>query len=138
MFKKILIFGMFFLTCLMIFSGCTDYGYEFHSSVTGGNGKITLEDETFLRKVRLCSESFCKLECPENSYSIYRLGGKKGSHQLTFIAIPDEGFQVKEWLFNDKIVENNNTNSYTAKVSNHDNYTGIISVVFEQNAKHNI
>jgi hypothetical protein len=59
------------------------------------------------------------------------LGGKKGSRELTFIASPDEGYQVKEWLFNGKIVEGNKTNSYKAIVSSEQNYIGVISVRFE-------
>ena len=132
MIKKIICLGVVLIICLGLFTGCGNgYGYQFHYSVIDGNGEITVEDEAFLRKVRLCSESLCELECPENSHVIQRLGGKKGSHQLTFVATPDEGFQVKEWLFNGEIVEGNNTISYTAKVSSEQNYYGVIAVVFE-------
>lgn len=114
-----------------LLSGCVDYGYEFHYSVIGGNGEIVVEDENLLDSVRLCSEGFCELNCPENSHFISRMGGKRGSHQVTFTAVPDEGFQVKEWLFNDKIVEENITTSYTATVTSNHNYKGVIAVVFE-------
>jgi hypothetical protein len=59
------------------------------------------------------------------------LGGKMGSRELTFIATPNEGYQVKEWLFNGKIVEGNKTNSYKVIVSSEQNYCGVISVRFE-------
>jgi hypothetical protein len=57
--------------------------------------------------------------------------GKKGWRELTFIASPDEGYQVKEWLFNGKIVEGIKINSYKAIVSSEQNYCGVISVRFE-------
>lgn len=130
---KILVMGVALIMCLCLFAGCgNDCGYQFHYSVVGGNGEITVENEAFLRKVQLCSESpMCGLECPDNSHLIQRLGGEKGSHQLTFIATPDEGYQVKEWIFNGDIVEGNKSDLYTAKVSSEQNYYGIIAVVFE-------
>jgi len=131
MVKKIFSFG---LLLIMIFAlaACADYGYQFHYSVIDGNGEITIENENLLRKVDMCSEvPWCELECPENSHVISLLGGKKGSRELTFIAIPDEGYQVKEWLFNGEIVESNQTNSYKAKVSSEQDYNGVISVRFE-------
>ncbi len=130
--KKLLVLGISLIMCIGLFSGCSDYGYQFHYSVIGGNGEITVEDEAFLRKVNLCNEGpWCELGCPENSHVINRLGGKKGSHELTFIAIPNEGYQVKEWLFNGEIVEGNKTNSYKAKVSSEQDYNGVIAVRFE-------
>ena len=51
---------------------------------------------------------------------------------MTFLAIPDEGYQVKEWIFNGKVVEGNKTNTYTAEVSKKENYNGVIEVVFEK------
>ena len=113
--------------------GCSDYGYSFHFRVVGGNGEITAENSNLLTSAELCNESvFCELDCPEGSYVISRLGNKKGTGPITFLAIPDEGYQVKEWLYNGKVVEGNKTNTYTAIVTNKDNYNGVIEVVFEK------
>ena len=138
--KKICIF-----MCLLSFSlfliGCIHetYGYQFHFYVDGGNGTISIETTpSFNPDVILCSESgdMCSLNCSENSYYVCLLGGKNGSYELTFIATPDAGYQVKEWTFNGEQVLDNKTNLYTATVSNKENYNGIISVVFEK-ASHN-
>ena len=131
MIKKIILIGVALIMCLGLFVGCVDYGYDFHFSVIDGNGEITVENEAWLRNVKLCSEtSMCDLECSENSRVISCLGNKKGN-ELTFIAIPDEGYQVKEWIFNGEIVEGNKTTSYKAKVTSEQNYYGVISVRFE-------
>ena len=124
--------GALIIMSIGLFAGCSDYGYNFHYSVIDGNGEITIEDEALLRKVDMCNETpRCELECPDNSYVISRLGGKKGRHKLTFVAMPDEGYQVKEWLFNGEVVEGNKTNSYEAIVLSEQNYNGVISVRFE-------
>ena len=129
--KKLLVLGISLIMCIGLFSGCSDYGYQFHYSVIGGNGEITLDNEALLRKVKLCNEGpWCELECEDTSQFIMLLGGKKGQ-QLKLIAIPNEGYQVKEWLYNGKIVEGNKTTSYKAKVSSEQNYYGVISVRFE-------
>lgn len=60
-----------------------------------------------------------------------RLGGKKGHHVLTFVAKPNDGYQVKYWLFNGQIVENNKSNTFTGKVTSDQNYCGVIAVDFE-------
>ena len=119
---------MLSLGVLFSFSGCTDYGYWFHYRVEGGNGGIEVETN---RQIRRCNEDKCGLDCPINSHFIALIGGKRGSHTLTFIATPNEGYQVKEWIFNGKTVEGNKSNTYTASVSNKDNYNGVIIVVFE-------
>lgn len=114
-------------------TSCSDYGYQFHFSVVGGNGEITIENEISARRVKLCSDEarWCELECPDSSHIAMLLGGKKGSRELTFIATPNEGYQVKEWLFNGQIVENNKSNTFTAKVSSEQYYCGVIAVEFE-------
>ena len=56
----------------------------------------------------------------------------EGEGELTFIAIPKEGYRVKEWVFNEKVVEGNNTDTFTAKVSSDLNYKGVIAVRFEK------
>lgn len=132
--NKTVIILIVILTLAMSFmlAGCKDYSYRFHYRVIGGNGEIVPE-ENWIEAAELCSESeFCELgDCPDGSYVIRRLGSRKGS-MLTFLAIPDEGYQVKEWIFNGKVVEGNKTNTYTAEVSKKENYDGVIEVVFEK------
>jgi hypothetical protein len=132
---KILTMGVLIIMSIGIFAGCgeNDYGYKFHFDVDGGNGEITIENEISVRRVKLCSDEaqWCELECADSSHIAMLLGGKKGSRELTFIATPNEGYQVKEWLFNGEIVEGNKTTSYKAKVSSQQNYNGVISVRFE-------
>ena len=132
--NKAVIILIVMLTFILLFmlAGCKDYGYSFHFRVIGGNGEIVPE-ENWIEAAELCSESeFCELDnCPEGSYVIRRLGSRKGS-RLTFLAIPDEGYQVKEWIFNGKVVEGNKTNIYTARVTKKENYNGVIEVVFEK------
>lgn len=129
---KIITMGVLIIMSLTMTS-CTDYGYQFHFSVVGGNGEITIENEISERRVKLCSDEsqWCKLECADSSHIAMLIGGKKGWRELTFIASPDEGYQVKEWLFNGKIVEGNKTTSYKAIVSSEQNYCGVIAVEFE-------
>ena len=133
--NKTVIILIVILTLVMSFmlAGCKDYGYRFHCRVIGGNGEIVPEESSWIEAAELCSESeFCELDnCPEGSYVIRRLGSRKGS-RLTFLAIPDEGYQVKEWIFNGKVVEGNKTNTYTARVTKKENYNGVIEVVFEK------
>lgn len=138
--KKIYIF-MCLLSFSLLLTGCIHetYGYQFHFYVDGGNGTISIETTpSFNADVKLCSESgdMCSLNCSENSYYVCLHGGKNGSRELTFIATPAIGYQVKEWTFNGEQVLDNKTNLYTAKVSNKENYNGVISVVFEK-ASHN-
>lgn len=120
------------LTLSFMLAGCSDYGYYFHCRVIGGNGELAPEESSWAEAAELCSESrHCELDCPEGSYVIRRLGNRIGCI-MTFIAIPDEGYQVKEWKFNGKVVEGNKTNAFTANVTKKENYTGIIEVVFEK------
>ena len=133
--NKAVIILIVILTLAMSFmlAGCNDYGYRFHCRVIGGNGEIVPEESSWIEAAELCSESeFCELDnCPEGSYVIRRLGNRIGCI-MTFLAIPDEGYQVKEWLYNGKVVEGNKTNTYTANVTKKDNYNGVIEVVFEK------
>jgi len=131
-FTKFLTPGVIVIMALGLFAGCTDYGYTFHFDVDGGNGEIAIENENLARKPGLCSEQpSCTLGCSDTSHVVSFMGGKKGSVEITFIAKPDEGYQVKEWRFNGGIVEGNKTNSYKARVSSEQNYNGVISVIFE-------
>lgn len=120
------------LTLSLMLAGCSDYGYSFHYRVVGGNGKIATEKTSFDESSLLCKDAFCELGCPEESRVFHLRGGKNGSRTVTFIAIPDEGYQVKAWLYNGKVVEGNKTNTYTAIVTSEDNYNGVIEVVFEK------
>ena len=134
--KKIYIF-MCLLSFSLLLVGCIHetYGYHFHFYVDGGNGTISIETTpSFNPDVILCSDSgdMCSLNCSENSYYVCLHGGKNGSRELTFIATPDVGYQVKEWTFNGEKVLDNKTNLYTATVSSKENYNGVISVVFEK------
>lgn len=116
-------------------TSCTDYGYEFHFAVINGNGnlsvthpKIDIEN----LEIELCINAHSgELNCPEGSHVFYLLGGQNGSFEFTFIAEPDEGYQVKQWLFNGKIVQENITNSFLAKVTSDTLYQGFIAVEFE-------
>jgi hypothetical protein len=131
---KNLAMGVLIIMSIGLFAGCADYGYSFHFYVDGGNGEITIETTpSYNPSARLCSDdgNLHELECVEGSYHVSLLGGANGFRELTFIAIPNEGYQVKEWLFNGEIVEGNNTTSYKARVSSEENYYGVISVRFE-------
>ena len=134
--KKILV-SMFLLVFGLCLVGCvhSTYGYQFHFYVDGGNGTISIKtSSSFYPDVKLCkdAEDLCTLDCPEESYFVTLFGGEKGSREITFNATPNTGYQVKEWLFNGKIIESNKTNSYIATVSSKENYNGVISVIFEK------
>lgn len=105
----------------------------FHFSVA--EGELTVHTTTsFNPTIKHCKDvdSMCELGCGDNSYFLRFLGSKKGSRELTFIATPKDGYKVKEWTFSGKVVEGNSTNTYTAKVTNEDNYNGVITVKFEK------
>ena len=134
--KKIIV-SMFLLVFGLCLVGCvhSTYGYQFHFYVDGGNGTIKIEtSSSFNPDVKLCKdvEDMCTLDCVEESYFIELNGGEKGSREITFIATPNMGYQVKEWLFNGEIVDGNKTNSYTAIVTSEEDYVGVIAVRFEE------
>ena len=134
--KKIFV-SMYLLAFSLLLVACVHEtcGYQFHFYVDGGNGTISIEStSSFVVEAKLCAEvgEMCSLNCSPNSYFVSLHSGKNCSRELTFIATPDAGYQVKEWTFNGELVVGNKTNSYTATVSNKENYTGIISVVFEK------
>ncbi|MBE5742436.1 MAG: hypothetical protein E7360_03840 [Clostridiales bacterium] len=132
--KKII--AILTMAILLFCSGCAhrEYGYYFHYRVDGGNGQIRIEEKSgFTPEKYFCKDkTWCELNCPENSYCFRGLGRKKGKRIVSFVAIPDDGYQVKEWSFNGTIVEGNKTNTYTATVSNKDKYNGVIAVKFER------
>lgn len=134
--KKILV-NVFLLIFGLCMIGCvhSTYEYQFHFYVDGGNGTISIEtSSSFNPDVKLCkdAEDMCDLDCTEESYFVELNGDEKGSREITFIATPNTGYQVKEWLFNGEIVEDNNTNSYTAIVTSEDGYVGVITVRFQK------
>lgn len=136
--KSIKLFVMVVMLALSmgLFTGCVkeDYGYFFHFYVDEDNGAIKIETtSSFNPRVQLCSDdkNLHELECVDGSQYTMLLGGKDGYRELTFIATPNEGYQVKEWIFNGQIIDGNKTNSYKAKVSYEHNYHGVIAVRFE-------
>ena len=131
--KLFLILGVILFSLFGV-AGCTDYGYYFHYDVDGGNGKIQIYDsisENIIWKCRDENNNACELECSNSSRVAALLGGKNGTATLTFIAIPDEGYVVKEWIFNGKIVDGNKENTFVAKVTSELGYNGVIIVRFE-------
>lgn len=131
MMKRIAILAILLIS-LCSLCGCSTYGYEFHFSVIGDNGEISLENKDNMEFVKSCSDSrACNKGCNETSkYFIFR-GSKRDIKVLTFIAEPNDGYQVKEWRFNGEVVEENKSNTFTATVTYKDDYYGIISVKFE-------
>lgn len=133
--KLFLILGVILFSIVGVV-GCSNngYGYFFHFDVEGGNGIIQIYDSISENSIwRCCDEDnpICELNCSSSSRVAKLLGGKKGSRTMTFIAIPDEGYVVKEWKFNEKIVDGNKTNSFVAEVTSGQGYNGVIVVKFE-------
>ena len=132
--KKIilLLLCLFFMVSI---SGCQNisYGYKFHYYVDEGEGRIVFP-HPFNPIVTRCKDAgpMCELSCPSNSYLISLSGGKYGNPSVTFIAVPEEGYRVKEWLFNGEIIVGNNTDIYTAVVTRDTNYNGVIAIRFEK------
>lgn len=118
---------------LFSFAGCREYSYYYHFSVDGENGVIALQtSDSFNPMVYACSGTEkCTLNCSSESFFIEMAGGKKGAHKLTFIAVPDEGYQIKEWVVNGKVVKGNKTNMYTVNSDICKNYNAVICVRFE-------
>ncbi len=56
---------------------------------------------------------------------------KKYPYQLELTALPDDGYQVKEWTCDGKVVEGNKSNSFIAISSDYTNYRAVITVEFE-------
>lgn len=129
---RVFVLSLVSILCFCSFFGCVDYGYNFHYRVDGGNGVLEIEKAAGFQPTKhLCKESGCELDCPENSYYFQMGGNKRGSNTLTFVAIPDVGYQVQEWSFNGEVVKGNKTNSYIAIVSHKEKYNAVITVKFE-------
>ncbi len=128
------IFIIVFVIVCATFSlvGCRDYGYSFHYRVDGGNGSIQIElPNGYTPRTYKCAEFACILDCPDNSFIVDLRGGKNGSRTLNFIAVPDDGYRVKEWTYNGEVVKDNKANIYSATVSYEEHYTAVIIVSFE-------
>lgn len=133
--KLFLILGVILFSLVGMVS-CTNngYGYFFHYDVEGGNGKIQIYDSISENSIWRCRDAdspICELNCNNSSRVAKLLGGKNGSRTMTFIAIPDDGYVVKEWIYNGKIVDGNKTNSFVAEVTSEQGYNGVVIVRFE-------
>ncbi len=106
------------LTSSIFLSGCVDYEYQYHFYVKGGHGKIVIayKGETIATEM--------------DSPLIMR-GGKTGTHQLEFMAIPDEGYRVKEWMYLGEVVKDNKSNMLISQQVGPENYIVTVSVEFE-------
>ena len=125
------------LMFIMFLTGCKNNGckYNFHFRVEEGNGEIKIQtSSSFNPKVNLCKEmeDMCELNCSEETYLVSLLGAKNSYRELTLIAIPNEGYKVKEWIFNGESVVENDSLIFTAKVDSKLNYNGVIVVKFEK------
>lgn len=84
--KRFLTFIAVFLFSVLT-AGCSDYGYEYHFYVEGGNGNLMVEElldadlDALNQMVTMCDSSsrfYHGINCPDNSKYIVLLGGKKG------------------------------------------------------------
>lgn len=121
---RIIALAVVLFTCLGFLSACIDYGYEFHFSVVGVNGTIVH---------RWWDSPASKWR--ERSSPVIVRGGKKASkeyqYQLGLTAIPDDGYQVKQWTCDGEIVVGNKSNSFIAISADYTNYRAVITVEFE-------
>ncbi len=109
MFKRVCIVLVFILCYTLTSCGIfikKDYGYVFHYVVVGGNGRVV---ELYWQPTLY---EWLEWESPAS-----KMGGENG-HQTELTAIPDEGYQVKQWTCNGDIVENNKTNYLLVRAVN--------------------
>lgn len=109
MFKRACLVLVLVMCCML--TSCDnfikrDYGYVFHFVVVGGNGRVVV------RYWHSTLYEWKEIESP-----IEMLGGEKGQ-RIELTAIPDEGYQVKQWTCNGDIVENNKTNTMLVRAVN--------------------
>ena len=112
LFATVIAFG-----CCIGIGGCTDAIYEYHFYVKGKN------ENGELYAVR--GEELI------NSYDspvLLKGSGKVGT-TMDFIAVPDEGYQVKQWTCNFEVIKEN-INTYVAH-GEKDEYIMVITVEFE-------
>ena len=75
------VIAVLIMTIVLLCSGCVykTYSYCFHYRVDGGNGQIRIEEKPgFTPKKYFCKDTWCELNCPENSYYLRRSGKKGG------------------------------------------------------------
>lgn len=112
--KKVAISLYWIFSCLLLIAfiiivenrllACSDYAYEFYYEITGENGSLVAFEWDGSEPV-------------DSSFSpIVFEGGKKGSYSVEFLAIPEEGYKVKEWVCNGEIVTGNKTNIFVAEL----------------------
>lgn len=134
-FKKIICLLLVLFTLLTSNLGCAirEYGYFVHFYVDGEGGDIMIEtSQSFNPNIYLCTENpMCELNCPPNSYLFYFRGGKTGCRVVNFIANPNDGYKVKEWEFNGKIIDND-TNYCSVCVSNDNDYNSVLVLRFDK------
>lgn len=91
--RKSMIFNIVIPICFALFfvlPACAEYGHEYHLTVTGGNGTL------YAVWGDSAPENETKYEGPTFSLR----DGKGTNVGLKFIAVPDEGYRVKEWRCN--------------------------------------
>lgn len=78
-----------------------------------------------------------KLNIESHAAKVAKIRAKNSYRELTLIAIPNEGYKVKEWIFNGESVVENDSLIFTAKVDSKLNYNGVIVVKFEKIIENN-
>lgn len=113
---RLMLYAVILTSMLGIFSGCRNYGHKYDYRVVGEGGTICMiwNDIEF-------EAEFSPRDITD---------GKKVNHDILFLAIPDDGYCVKQWTHNGKVVEGNKTNEFT--LPDHPNTIGVyITVEFE-------
>ena len=93
---------IFILVCILGCSACVDYGHTYYFSVVGGHGTLCMQ----------CGDGDYAQKIEESESPISMMDGRGVNIDLLFIATPDEGYQVKQWTFDGKVVEDNKTEYY--------------------------
>jgi len=109
--------GVIAFGCCLGLVGCVDYGYEYHFYVKGKNENGEL--------YAVFGEELV------NSYDspICLMGDGRGVHTVEFLAVPDEGYQVKQWTCNFEVIKEN-INTYIAHGEKGE-FLMVITVEFE-------
>ncbi len=118
--KARIVLSLLMIISSIFLSGCVSYEYQYHFYVKGGNGKLVVayKGETIATEI----------DSP-----LLMAGGKKGTQLLEFIAIPDEGYRVKEWMYLGEVVKDNKSNILISQPVGPENYIVTVSVEFEPN-----
>lgn len=105
---------LLFSSCLLC--SCVDYEYTYYFSVEGGNGTISM---------------FVYDELYESDNSPMKIEGGSTIGQFAFLATPSEGYRVKQWTCDGRIVQGNTTVLYMSKKLNSHKTKVHITVEFE-------